>query len=149
MQFSAMERIFEPTIRWAHRRDRLVSRSSADYSIDVFDAGAHARTIRRDLPAREASEALAMQQIGESMEITLGNGQIRVCESAEVVEQRGFAPTIPHVQRMVVGPGRLWVMRTTLGEDVPTPVDVFTHAGEYLGTLRRLSLPGHWRRQWA
>lgn len=79
-------------------------------------------------PLRDGSQAEAFVNLVPAGE--------RVCDPAEVVEQRGFAPHLPTVGRLALAPdGTLWVQRYSVGEDDPGPIDLFDPDGRYLGTL--------------
>jgi hypothetical protein len=66
---------------------------------------------------------------------TLGQDQIREMQK-EQLRNQGFHPEIPVVERLRVTPrGTIWLERATVGPDDDGPIDVFTSAGRYLGTV--------------
>jgi hypothetical protein len=125
---------FSPTIAWSGNA-RLISATAGDeYRIDVWEGGTLVRSIRRDLPARVATEALARQDLGEDMRITLP-GTSCVIPTADLIEKGGFAPTVPAVRQISMAEdGTLWVERYTIRGE-PSLLDVFDSTGAYLGTL--------------
>jgi hypothetical protein len=135
MGFSGMPPVFSPTLRWAARDETIVAAITARYELSIFHGDTEARRIRRAIPPRPASERLAVEELGEGMTVGLGDGRRVVCDSREVVEQRGFAPVIPAVGRIAIDrDGAFWVQRGGL-QGEPRAIDLFNADGEYQGTL--------------
>ncbi|MEX2530121.1 MAG: 6-bladed beta-propeller [Gemmatimonadota bacterium] len=135
MGFSGMLPVFHPTLRWAARDQTIVAATTAEYEISIFHGVVETRRIRRAIPPLPASERLAVEEQGEGMTVVLGDGRQVVCDSQEVVEQRGFAPVTPAVGRIAIDrEGGLWVQRGGLREE-PRAIDLFDADGDYRGTL--------------
>lgn len=135
MRFSGMPPVFYPTLRWAARDQTIVAATTAEYEISIFHGDVETRTIRRAISPVPASERLAVEEQGEGMTVGLGDGRQIVCDSREVVEQRGFAPVIPAVGRIAIDrEGGIWVRRGGLREE-PSAIDLFDADGAYRGTL--------------
>lgn len=133
MRFSGMPPVFTPTLRWSVSGDRIAVAAGPAYDIRVSDGATPGLRVRRRLTPPAATEALGIAEIGDGMTVVTSGGP-RVCDSAEVVEQRGLADVVPLIDNVMVDPGgRLWVRRSGGGE--PGPIDVFRADGEYLGTL--------------
>jgi hypothetical protein len=134
MSFSGMPPLLAPSYRWDAQLNRIALAREAAYDIAVYDEARLIRRIRRDIESRAATAALAQQDVGEGMRVGTEGGE-RVCSPDEVVQQRGFAPTIPAISRIALAPdGALWVRRGGVkGEALP--IDVFASDGSYEGTL--------------
>jgi hypothetical protein len=126
---------FSPTILWSGNT-RLVAAAAGDgYRIDIWEGGDLVRSIRRDLPARAATKALALQDLGEGMRISLPGTSNCLIPAADLIEKGGFAPTVPAVKQLSTAPdGTLWVERHTIRGE-PMQRDVFDPTGTYLGTI--------------
>jgi hypothetical protein len=102
--------------------------------VALFEGTREIRRIRRALPPRMTSDRLGLEEVGEAMRIQTESGE-RVCDSREVVEQRGVASVIPAVGRLALAPdGGLWVERGGVRGE-PRAIDLFTDEGIYRGTL--------------
>lgn len=134
MSFTSMPPIFAPTLRWSGRGTRTAIATSAAYDIVVMDGNLPIRRIRRDIPPEPATVELAIQDLGEGMQVRTEGG-VRRCDSAEVAEQRGVAEFVPAIARLALDPaGRLWVERGHV-RNATAPIDVFDGNGDYLGTF--------------
>ena len=134
MGFSGMPPVFAPDIRWDGAGGVVAVSDGPAYDVALYDGGAPAMRVRRDVAPPAATPELAVAEIGEGMRVMTTGGE-RVCDSEEVVEQRGMAERMPLIERLTVEPGgRLWVERFVPGDD-PGAIDVFEADGEYLGTL--------------
>ncbi len=128
--------LFSPEIVWSERGGALAVAASDAYAVDLYEGTTLRRSIRRDLPARPASHDDAMREIGEGMRVRFGGNEPCVVPAERVVEQQGFAPTIPWIGSIGIGSdGSVWVERRGLGRDARGPIDVFDAEGAYLGTL--------------
>lgn len=142
MSFSGMVPLFTPTLRWAAAGRRVAVVAGPDYDVLVMEEGRPVMRVRRDVAPRPATERLALAEVGEGMQVRTEDG-VRVCDPREVVEQRGFAPVVPVVDRVALAPdGSLWVKRTGTDEEGAGEVgreagrvDLFAPDGSYLGTL--------------
>ena len=134
MSFSGMPPLLAPSYRWDANRGQLAITRDAEYDIGIYKQGKLKRRIRREIPPRAATRELAMQELGDGMRVGTEGG-VRVCQPDEVVEQRGYAPTIPAIGRIAIAPdGAIWLRRGGVkGEDLP--IDVFTSDGAYEGSL--------------
>lgn len=135
MSFSGMAPIFAPTMRWTANATHVAAALGTRYDVGLYDDGARlVRRIRRDREPIQATEELAVQELGDAMEVHVEGG-VRRCEPHEVVRVRGFAPTIPAIARVALSPdGWLWVEHGAARGD-PKAIDVFTPNGDYAGTL--------------
>ena len=134
MSFTNMSPIFSPDLPWAAYGDRIVIARNPEYVLDEYVSGRHVRSIRRNIPPREATAELAKESLGDAFRVRV-EGEERVCDPAEVVEQQGFAPHLPSIERIALSPdGHLWVQRYTVGKE-PGPIDVFDAEGRYIGTI--------------
>jgi hypothetical protein len=134
MGFSGMPPIFSPAVAWDAVGGRIAFARQDVYDIHVQENGSPVRRIRRDITPVEATKELAIRELGDGMKVRTDGG-LRVCQSDEVVEQRGIAPTLPVLKNIALSPdGELWVRRGGVTAD-PAPTDVFGADGAYLGTL--------------
>lgn len=134
MSFSGMGRIFAPTLRWTAAEGRIAVATSPEYDVLVLGGDAPPVRVRRDLAPRTATERMAIDDLGEGMQVRLESGVV-VCDPAEVVAQRGFDPVIQVVGQLAIAPdGTLWVQRHEV-QDEPRAIDLFASDGNYLGTL--------------
>jgi len=110
--------------------------STAEYVVDIYEGWKLVRSIRRALPAREATEDMALSEVGEGMRVRFGDAPPCVYPGDKIVEQQGFAPYVPWVGSVALAPdGRLWVQRRAVGEGTVGLIDVFDGQGAYEGTL--------------
>jgi len=137
MTLSGAPPLFAPSIRWAPGPGGEVAVVvGSRYEIDIYRQPGFPleRRIRRSVPVIPATAELARESIGEGMRM-VGAGGERVCDAAEVVEKRGFAPEIPLVVRLVISPaGEIFLERWAPEGEAPT-IDVLDLSGEYRGTL--------------
>lgn len=137
MQLGSMRPIFSPRTLWAAGPEGEVFVSDTDrFEIDVYRAPDFdlVRRIRRHVPVQAANADLALATVGDGMRMMTSAGT-RTCDSQEVVEQQGFAPTIPSIANLIASPtGELFVSRWALPDEAP-PIDVFSVEGNYIGTL--------------
>lgn len=137
MRLSGIEPIFAPRMLWAAGPDgRVVVVGTDRYEVDIYHPPEFSleRRVRRPVPTIQATEAMARATIGDGMRMVSSAG-VRVCDAAEVVEKRGFAPEVPPIAAMAISPaGEIFLQRwAPEGED--RAIDVLTLDGEYLGTL--------------
>jgi hypothetical protein len=107
-----------------------------EYVVDVFEGMTHVASFRRAIPNETATHERAIAELGEGMRIGVGGGdQVRVCDSEEVVEKRGYAPVVPQIAGVAVAPdGTIWVQRKGVGNE-EAPIDIIDPSGAYTGTL--------------
>lgn len=131
-----MPALFSAELVWASGAGRLAVASSDGYVVDVYEGFSLQRSIRRTLSTRTASADDAMKEVGEGMRVRFGNAQPCLFPAARVVEQRGFAASIPWVGEVGIDGNReVWVQRRAIGPDAIGMIDVFSADGGYLGTL--------------
>jgi hypothetical protein len=134
MGFSGMPPIFSPAVAWDATGGRVAFARQDVYDVHLRENGRDVRRIRRDVTPVEATKELAVRELGDGMKVRTNAG-MRVCQTDEVVEQRGIAPTLPLVRNIALSPdGELWVRRGGISGD-PAPIDVFAADGAYIGTL--------------
>jgi hypothetical protein len=136
MRLSGIEPIFAPRLLWAPGPDGWVAVVGTDrYEVDLYHPPEFSlvRRIRRQVPTIQATEAMAQATVGDGMRMMSSAG-VRICDAAEVVEKRGFAPEVPPVAAVAISPeGEIFLQRwAPEGED--RVIDVLTPDGEYLGT---------------
>lgn len=134
MAFSGMAPVFSPSLVWTTSGSTVVVTAGPEYVVDVFVEGERVRSLRRTVSPRTATAEMAEASLGDGMRVGTPAGE-RVCDVAEVVEQRGFAPLLPALEALALAPdGTLWAQRYTV-DDEPGAVDLFDPEGRYLGTL--------------
>lgn len=128
--------VLGPELVWSYSdgRDRVAVSEEVSYVVDLYEGPEKVRSVRRDVPPREVTEAMARRQLGEGMTIGV-SGEQRTCATDEVIDQRGVASHLQTVDALRFDPdGRLWVVRGHLEDEEPK-IDVFAPDGAYLGTL--------------
>lgn len=127
------EPIFEPGLRWSVHGDHAVVALGTEYEIRSFAREAPDRLVRRELKPRQASRELALQEVGNGLQLTT---PVRCRIGAtELVEARGFASVVPAIAGLAVAPdGTVWVERGRVAGE-PRLIDVLASDGSYLGTL--------------
>lgn len=124
--------LFAPELAWTARGDTVFAATSSAYRIDIFVATRLRASVRRDVPPRAATEALAVLEAERRPRSPVPNCTL---DPDDVVRGRGFAPVLPAVSAIAAAPdGTLWVRRgAVVGE--PAAIDLFDAGGAYLGTL--------------
>jgi len=130
-----LPRLFEAGISWSPIGDTIVVSYTPAYEFDEMRAGKLIRRVRRALDPRPATDAMAIAEAGDGFQIDFGRGVCTV-PPREVVNGRGYAPTVPWIADLVRRPGgEVWVQKKEVGAENDGPVDVFDSSGAYLGTL--------------
>jgi len=129
-----VEPIFAPQLHWALGGDIVAVATGPRYEIEAFRSGVLEKRISRDEEPRPTSRELALQEVAEGYELT-APVRCRISPT-ELVEARGFAPTVPAISGLAVAPdGSIWVRRSRVtGEGEPS-IDVYGPDGAYAGTL--------------
>jgi hypothetical protein len=134
MAVSGMTPLFSPNVVWDAWRDRAVARVGTSYQVDLFERGRPVARYRRAVEPVAANRELAKREVGEGMRMMTPAGA-RECAWDEVVEKRGVAELVPAIRGLRVDPdGRIWVSRGGPRPE-PTPTDILSADGTYLGTL--------------
>ena len=129
-----VEPIFEPQLRWDRGGDVVAVVTGPRYEIELSRGGVPEREVVRDVEPRPATRDLALQEVGEGLELT-APVRCRI-PPAELVEARGFAHAVPAIAGIAVAPdGTIWVRRTVVRGEGDPPIDVLAPDGAYLGTL--------------
>jgi hypothetical protein len=129
-----MTPVFTPELRWSLGGDVVVAVTGPEYRIQVFDDGALARAVAREVPVRSASRDLALEAVGDGLQLT-APARCRV-PPGEVVDAVGFAPAVPAISGIAVAPdGFIWVRRADPGGGADVGVDILDPDGVYVGTL--------------
>ena len=127
--------LFTPRPTWSGNQDAVALATSGAYEIRIWKHGKLVRIVRRTVPVRPATRALAVQDVGEGFRIIVGNRGPCVVPPEEIVAQQGFAGTIPAIKQIAMAmDGSLWVERWTIKGE-PMQRDIFDPAGNYVGTL--------------
>jgi hypothetical protein len=135
VQLSGAPAIFAPRLVWVAGPAWVAAAGTADYVIDRYVAGEKRSSVRRDLPPRPATTALAIQDVGDRYRLRFGDGGGCSVPPERVVEAMGVAGVIPAVGALALAPdGTLWVQRRVVRGE-PARIDVFAADGAYLGTL--------------
>lgn len=134
--------LFHPDLEWAAGPGgRLFVAGEVGYVVDVYEDTSRVASYRRALEPRVATRELAELSLGEGLTVSVSGGPPCTVPAGEVVDARGFAESIPLIDRLIVDPtGRTWVIRTAIGQE-PTRVDILSPDGAYLGTLTDPPLP--------
>ena len=127
--------VLAPTLRWTSGPEDVIVSEGPAYTIRWLRGGALLRLIRRDIPLREATRAVALEEVGEGLRVRTSQGEI-VCSAGEVVDHLGIAPYVPLIESLSLVGDQLWVTRRQI-TDSPRLTDVFDSSGVYVGTLGR------------
>jgi hypothetical protein len=65
LQGIAISPLFSPELVWHANGVRVAVAASTAYVIDVFEAGRHGLSVRRPVPARRVTRAMALRQVAE------------------------------------------------------------------------------------
>lgn len=126
--------LFTPALSWTGNREQVAVTAGSAYEIVIWRGGRPGRIVRRTMPPRAATEALARQDVGEGHNMIIG-GRPCLIPGDDIVAQQGFAATLPMIKRITMAAdGTLWVERYTVKGE-PLLRDVFDPTGGYLGTL--------------
>jgi hypothetical protein len=83
-----------------------------------------------------ATEALALEELGEGFTISGGGEGPCLIPAREAVEGRGYAPFVPWIHKVSLSPGgEAWVQRRNPDRLTESVIDVFDRSGTYIGTL--------------
>jgi hypothetical protein len=121
--------LFAPQVRWAVHGAGIAVVTGAEYAIDVFAADGSVTSVRRALEPVVVQRADALAALEERA----AGGPLAPCSMTprEQLDRHGHAPFRQLVTGLVRDrAGRFWVQRGSTG-----PIDVFTDAGDYIGTL--------------
>ena len=133
--FSGMPPLFAGSLVWDAVGGRVYTATTVDYRVDVREGDSVVTSLRRDVPARPTDRDIALRQVGEAQTVEFGDGRTCRIPPEQVVEEQGFAPVLPAIDALTVGPrGRVWVRRGHV-RDEEARVDVLGADGAYLGTL--------------
>jgi hypothetical protein len=127
--------LFHPALLWTGNTEMLAVASDGGYRVDVWRDGRLVRSIRREFIPRNVTRAMAEQDVGEGMRVSVGGGPPCLIPASEIIEKQGFAPVLPAIKRIsMASDGTLWVERWTIKGE-PILRDLFDPAGAYLGTV--------------
>jgi hypothetical protein len=150
-------RIFSPDLHTAALPDGgLAVVDSSAYAVKILDEnGTIARVVTRPVAPIQVTERIERSEIqrqldelesgqGPRMRIVTndGSGAREVPEEQvkemmrQRIQSRGFYPEIAVTRRLSAGwNGLVWLERRKVDPTEPGPIDIFTPAGEYVGTL--------------
>jgi hypothetical protein len=126
---------FAPELVWDADESRVAVAVEVLYDLLLVEGERQLR-IRRELPAREVTREMAIQDIGEEMTVGFGGGRPPCKIPADLVlERQGYAPVLPAIGTIALSPdGSIWVLRRAIKGE-PRIIDLFDAEGVYLGTL--------------
>lgn len=131
----ALPPLFTPELAWTARDDAVAWSAGAEYTVNLWRDGRVVRSIRRDLPPRQATRELATQELGEGQKVVAGGRPPCTIDPDEIMDKRGYLPEIPTVSRLALGSdGSLWVERKVVTGET-SRLDVFDSTGTYVGTM--------------
>lgn len=125
----SVQPFFAPTLQWAIAPGTIAVSAGPEYEVNVYRRGLPpVRVGRPQRPARADDAAAEREAAGYTF-----NGC--TVPAAEAARSIGYLEWIPVVQEVALAPdGELWVRRRdTAG--TASRIDVFSPAGEYIGTL--------------
>jgi len=136
VRIGSMAPLFQPDLAWGVAGDRFVIADGAAYELELRDGrGELQGLVRRDVAPTASTLELATREVGDSMRVTFGGGRGCAAAPDKVVEQRGYAETVPAVRSVVGAPGGGWWVFRGVGERDAQTMDVFAADGAYVGTL--------------
>jgi hypothetical protein len=125
--------LFASDLVWGSNGSRTAVAAGPQYSIWVFDDTTAVEVIRRDIEPETVTRRVAAREVGEGERWTIGGRECLVPVD-EVLDQRGYAATVPVVEAITVTPsGDLWVKRR-MPDTLERAVDIFDADGAYVGT---------------
>lgn len=128
--------VFSPHLLWAAQGNAIAINTESSFTIRIHGGRYGETDLTRDAKPQRATAALAKQELGPGIPITLP-GRDRPCfiDSDEVIRTAGFAPLVPAYRQLVfTSADTLWAVRYTLpGES--RLADVFVLPGGYVGTV--------------
>lgn len=129
-----IQRVFAPRILWDSWGARVVVAGGPEYDVGVYELGQLSMRLRRSIRPVAASEATAIAHYPEGFTLGLPGGSC-TAEAAPMVRAQGYAPVVPILSNVRLAPsGEIWMLRSDEGHD-PAPIDVWSAAGRYEGTL--------------
>ena len=132
-----LSRLFEVELPWDSWGPEIVSSNSPAYTLDFYDGPTLIRRLSRELPLLPATEALALEELGEGYLIRFG-GIPCLIPADDMVRGRGVAEYVPWIQAVSLSPsGEIWVRRRDENKTSESVIDLFGRGGEYIGTLPR------------
>ena len=132
-------KVLAPTMTWTGQPDSLYVLTGAEYRIDLIVDGSVKRSIRRGMDPVRVTEEMAIGSVATGPYADFMN-MCRV-DAAQIVEAVGHESVISPVIGIIQDPrGNLWVTRTSDGVEAG-PIDVFSPAGTYEGTLQLAGTP--------
>jgi hypothetical protein len=121
-------------LRWHGNRDVVVVSAGPRYEIDLYRGARLERRVRRAVAPREPS-AEAMRAWYPDGFVVRRDGTTCRLSAEEVAVHVGWAPLVPAIRDLAVGPtGEIWVARDP-DRDGRSALDVISAEGRYLGTL--------------
>lgn len=138
LTMGGMRPFLMPAINWSQHGDELLVHATDGYDLALYHRDSLRMLIRRPIAAIAVTSALAERAAGEEFGaegfvITYPYGRC-VIPPVEMVAQRGHSERVAPVRSIHLAPDQsVWVRRRNA--DTGDLVDVFTKAGEYLGTL--------------
>lgn len=137
----AMQSFFSPRILWAHSSARVLATLGPAYDLRLYEGSRLLAIIRRDLPMHVPTEDDLRRLYPEGLKIQFGNGVNCVIPLADLRQNVGLAPLMPHVHGVaLLSDGTMWAQRS-LQTEKPPVLDVFGSDGAYAGTVTGFYLP--------
>ena len=123
---------FSPELLWDADGDHVAATTGPAFVIDLYRDGRRVRSVRREIPPRPVTEAMALQHAGDGVHFGAVDCTI---PPDEAVRGYGYADVLPAVGALSLAPGgEVWARRGRVADE-GARADVFGSDGGYLGTL--------------
>jgi hypothetical protein len=137
----AMPSFFSPRILWTNSGARVLATLGPEYDLRLYEGARLLAIIRRDLPLRAPTDEDLKRLYPEGLKLQFGGGAPCVIPLADLKQNVGFAPLMPHVHGVaLLSDGTMWVQRSLQAEKPPV-LDVFGSDGAYAGSVTGFYLP--------
>lgn len=125
--------LFASELTWASNGERIAVAATPEYSISEFQGTELVAVVRRDLEAERVTDAVAARVLGEGERWEIG-GRECIVPVDEVLEQRGYAASVPVVEALALTPEALLWVRRRMHRSNELAIDIFDASEAYLGS---------------